>query len=145
MLVFIVLQMANAGQIPVPPIFTPCTFPTPTDNRHEYRLMCNTIPRLPFICDLHNQLPHANLIGIEAAYERYKAYFNQNNRSSLAVLIVRQLEAPASAAAVYKSASYSCLFESECNQMDTEVVHGFVNNIKIFIKTLEALSVHLQP
>ncbi|KAK6061810.1 hypothetical protein COOONC_00523 [Cooperia oncophora] len=57
-----------------------------------------------------------------------------NNRSTLAVLIVRQLEAPTSAASVYEEPSYSCLFENECNVVDAEVVLGFVNNVKIFIK-----------
>uniref|UniRef100_A0A0K0D4K8 Secreted protein n=1 Tax=Angiostrongylus cantonensis TaxID=6313 RepID=A0A0K0D4K8_ANGCA len=50
------------------------------------------------------------------------------------------LEAPASAASVYKDASYSCLFESECNRMDSEVIHGFVNNFKIFIKVMTYLA-----
>ncbi|KHJ99915.1 hypothetical protein OESDEN_00100 [Oesophagostomum dentatum] len=100
----------------------------------QHRLVCTTISRLPFICDLHHQLSHANLNGIELAYERYKPYFYQNNRTTLAVLIVRQLEAPTSATSVYEEQSYSCLFENECNRVDSEVVLGFVNNVKIFIK-----------
>ncbi|RCN53551.1 hypothetical protein ANCCAN_00044 [Ancylostoma caninum] len=165
LLLGLLLQLASAGQIPVPPIFTPCTFPSPVYDQHEnscksedfeelfmrethefdilvsltdiclmHRLTCTTISRLPFICDLHHQLSHANLAGIELAYERYKPYFYQNNRTTLAVLIVRQLEAPTSAASVYEEQSYACLFENECNRVDSEVVLGFVNNVKIFIK-----------
>ncbi|ETN69050.1 hypothetical protein NECAME_01160 [Necator americanus] len=140
LLLSFLLQLASAGQIPVPPIFTPCTFPSPVYDQHEHRMTCTTISRLPFICDLHHQLSYANLAGIELAYERYKPYFYQNNRTTLAVLIVlkshsvRQLEAPTSAASVYEEQSYACLFENECNRVDSEVVLGFVNNVKIFIK-----------
>lgn len=101
---------------------------------HEHQLTCTTISRLPFICDLHHQLSHVKLAGIVSAYERYKPYFFHHNRTTLAVLIVRQLEAPTSIASVYEESSYSCLFENECNPVDSEVVLGFVNNVKIFIK-----------
>ena len=40
----------------------------------QHRSVCYTIPRLPFVCDLHHQLAYTNVHGIEKAYNKYFLY-----------------------------------------------------------------------
>ncbi|CAD6187204.1 unnamed protein product [Caenorhabditis auriculariae] len=127
-------SFCQAGQAPVPPIYSPCNFPSPLHEPNLFRTVCSALPKFPFICDLHHQLAYTNTAGIEKAFLRYHSLFTDRNRSTIGVIIAKQLEAPSSATDVFKNAEYTCLFENECNQVDAEVVSGIVTNVKTFYK-----------
>ncbi|UMM40049.1 hypothetical protein L5515_016831 [Caenorhabditis briggsae] len=124
----------QGSQIPVPPIFSPCNFPSPITEPSFHRSVCYTIPRLPFVCDLHHQLAYTNVHGIEKAYNKYRSLFTNGNASTLAVIITKQLEQPASANDVMKKSEYACLFDNECDQIDGDMITGIVGNVRKFLK-----------
>ncbi|PIC16497.1 hypothetical protein B9Z55_023080 [Caenorhabditis nigoni] len=100
----------------------------------KHRSVCYTIPRLPFVCDLHHQLAYTNVHGIEKAYNKYRSLFTNGNASTLAVIITKQLEQPASANDVMKKSEYACLFDNECDQIDGDMITGIVGNVRKFLK-----------
>uniref|UniRef100_A0A1I7TC02 Recep_L_domain domain-containing protein n=1 Tax=Caenorhabditis tropicalis TaxID=1561998 RepID=A0A1I7TC02_9PELO len=108
---------------------------SPTDSRRaKHRSVCYTVPRLPFVCDLHHQLAYTNVHGIEKAYHKYRSLFTNGNSSTLAVIITKQLEQPASANDVMKKSEYACLFDNECDQIDGDMITGIVGNVRKFLK-----------
>ncbi|VDN30169.1 unnamed protein product [Gongylonema pulchrum] len=127
--------MVRAVQTPYQPFFSPCTFPTPAHQPLQFRSYCNLISRLPFICDLHQQLSNSGATIIFEAFEKLKPIFLKNNSFSLGILIVRQLVPPASKEAVYSNKyEYGCLFDDECIHMSVEKVQQFVSSARTFIK-----------
>ncbi|CAB3399743.1 unnamed protein product [Caenorhabditis bovis] len=128
-----IIASVSSGQIPVHPIFSPCQFPLPITEPGYHRQACNTMSRLPFICDLHHSLAHTNTIGIEKAYKRYKYVFTNGNASTLAVIIAKQLEQPVTVNDVMNKPEYACLFDNECDQIDGDIVTAMVGNVKKFL------------
>ncbi|CAI5454085.1 unnamed protein product [Caenorhabditis angaria] len=128
------LILVYAGQIPVHPIFSPCNFPSPIKDPTVHKTVCHTIPRLPFVCDLHHQLAYTNTHAIEKAYSRYKSVFTEGNTSTLAVIIVKQLEQPVEANDVMTKREYACLFDTTCQQIDGDVITGMAGNVRMFLK-----------
>ncbi|EFO96455.1 hypothetical protein CRE_21560 [Caenorhabditis remanei] len=96
----------------------------------QHRSVCYTIPRLPFVCDLHHQLAYTNVHGIEKAYNNW--LYLPANFSNL--ISAKQLEQPASANEVMKKTEYACLFDNECDQIDGDMITGIVGNVRKFLK-----------
>ncbi|KAM3728555.1 Outer membrane protein assembly factor BamE [Dirofilaria immitis] len=118
------------------PFFSPCTFPSPLYEPIQFRLYCNLMPHLPFICDLHQQLSDSGSTVILEAFEKLKPLLVRNDSSlSLGILVVRQLAPPTSSSVVYNNKhEYGCLFEDECIHMNAEKIQQFVISARTFIK-----------
>ncbi|KHN73523.1 hypothetical protein Tcan_11721 [Toxocara canis] len=122
-------------QTPYPPFFTPCTFPSPIHQPIQFHSLCTVFPRVPFLCDLHQQLSHSGSAAITHAFNKHKAVFSTNSSISLGIVIVRQLAPPPNVDVVYRNRNeYGCLFEDECTRMDVERVQKFVSSAKMFTK-----------
>ncbi|VDN06506.1 unnamed protein product [Thelazia callipaeda] len=135
--VFCILSkvMVKAVQTSYPPFFSPCTFPSPIHQPVQFRSYCNLMLRLPFICDLHQQISSSGSTTILETFEKLKPIFVKNNSFSLGILVVRQLAPPISSSFVYNNKfEYGCLFEDHCIHMDVEKVQQFVSNAQSFIK-----------
>uniref|UniRef100_A0A915Q094 Uncharacterized protein n=1 Tax=Setaria digitata TaxID=48799 RepID=A0A915Q094_9BILA len=121
--------------MPYPPLFSPCTFPSPLYEPLQFRSYCNLMPHLPFICDLHQQLSDSGSTVILEAFEKLKPVLVRNDSLSLGILIVRQLVPPESSSVVYNNKyEYGCLFEDECFHMNLEKIQQFVSSARTFIK-----------
>uniref|UniRef100_A0A9J2PZC2 Uncharacterized protein n=1 Tax=Ascaris lumbricoides TaxID=6252 RepID=A0A9J2PZC2_ASCLU len=104
---------------------------------HAFHSFCTVFPRLPFLCDLHQQLSHSGSAAITHAFNKHKATFYTNTSISLGIVIVRQLAPPANVDIVYRNRNeYGCLFEDECTRMDVERVEKFVSSAKMFTKLI---------
>ncbi|CAI4228599.1 unnamed protein product [Auanema sp. JU1783] len=129
------IEISDAGQMVIPPIYSPCDFPSPVYTPAPiFKQECLALPHIPFLCDLHHQLVHSSTVGIENTYEKYRPFLTHHGNSTLAIILVKQLEAPTSTDNVYNDLKYKCLFENECNLIDNEIVRGFVTSVKVFMK-----------
>ncbi|KAF8382199.1 hypothetical protein PRIPAC_71341 [Pristionchus pacificus] len=135
-LFFLLISSSSGGQIPVLPIYSPCEFPTPILPSTHFDVQCKThgSSKLKFICDLNHQLQFVPLTEVEQHYDRFRSVFEYGNRSHVGIVLVRHLEQPSSAGSVYEDSRYSCLFNEECARLDAEVIAGFSNNVKMFLK-----------
>uniref|UniRef100_A0A0R3RWK7 UPF0481 protein At3g47200-like n=1 Tax=Elaeophora elaphi TaxID=1147741 RepID=A0A0R3RWK7_9BILA len=158
--------VAKTVQTSNPLFFSPCTFPSPLYEPLQFRLHCNLMPHLPFICDLHQQLSDSGSTVILEAFEKLRSVLVRNDSSlSLGILVgetifhavefmeqlksavkvrqakilVRQLAPPTSSSIVYSNKyEYGCLFDDECIHMDAEKIQQFVISARTFVKIYAA-------
>uniref|UniRef100_A0A914UHC7 Uncharacterized protein n=1 Tax=Plectus sambesii TaxID=2011161 RepID=A0A914UHC7_9BILA len=119
------------------PFFTPCTFPTPRHHPREYHSFCDGNTRLPYLCDLHQQIAHSYTKVIVDAYTKHNRWFMVNSSLTLAVVLVRQLAPPVTEEEVYSNRlEYGCLFDKEddCVRIDHEKIGRFVRSSKVYAR-----------